>query len=331
MGCCMVATLRVACRGCLRFGDPVAGEWLLCACCVAMVDCRLLLAWWAGFWGFWPLVICVSAWGGCCWPGLVGIACFGWLRVLECGAVWDGVFRLFGVPHNADAKSLAARTSLPLRDVHNRNHTGRHRGQRPAPQTPTTTSLPPPQPPPPGTTPRQRASNHSHPSKEQGGERQREEEGSEPRQGQGTQETPKLRKAKDAVQAAPTHAPPPSRPNCTCPTPSQDPPSPRPPPTQRHNGPPRGAPKDSAGRATEDPAGDNPTEARHTPKQHTTVPPWMLHATGNTHSPQTRGHQGTHQGDTREDQTNVKPWNPLPTGDLPRANTKPEPKARRRP
>ena len=50
-----------------------------------------------------------------------------------------------------------------------------------------------------------------------------------------------------------------------------------------------------------------PTEAQHTPKQHTTIPLWMQHATEPTHSSPTRGHNGTHQGDTREDQPDVRP------------------------
>ena len=50
----------------------------------------MLLEWWVGLAGFWPLAVGPG-------PRVVGVPYFGWFRVLGCGAVWDGVSRLFGV------------------------------------------------------------------------------------------------------------------------------------------------------------------------------------------------------------------------------------------
>ena len=95
--------------------------------------------------------------------------------------------------------------------------------------------------------------------------------------------------------------------------------------------------------------GAHPIEARHmggthqnpgltdrwntTPRRNTTVPPWLRHAsptTGATHSPQTRGHHGTHQRDTQEDPPSAathapRPQHPLATDDLPRPKPPPPP------
>ena len=62
-------------------------------------------------------------------------------------------------------------------------------------------------------------------------------------------------------------------------------------------------------------------------QQHTVVPPWLRHATGTFQSAPTRGHHGTHQGDTRENLPKVRPWHALPADDLPRARSTPEPEA----
>ena len=99
---CVVVSLCVVVSEWCAVAVPVAGLCgrcgvvvrLVCGgggvpCLVGMV-CRV-----CG--GLAPCNWCACA-GGCCWPGLVGVACVSWCRVLGCRAVWHGVFVNLGLP-----------------------------------------------------------------------------------------------------------------------------------------------------------------------------------------------------------------------------------------
>ena len=75
-----------------------AGEWGFCAWCVAPVDCHVSPVWWAAFVVLRPLVVCLAFGGGVCWPGLVGVSCFGWLSVAALGAARGTVSGCFRTP-----------------------------------------------------------------------------------------------------------------------------------------------------------------------------------------------------------------------------------------
>ena len=132
----------------------------------------------------------------------------------------------------------------------------------------------------------------------------------------------------------PIHTPPPPQ---TIPTPhvphpprnrqAQDHP-PRITTTDRHEEPPRtthDAPPPTTHTTPTQAPSPQPTASPATARQHTVVPPWMRYTPKTPLSQPTRGHHGTHQGDTAGDPTQVRPRHSPPAGSLPRTDPTPVP------